>query len=56
MDPRVNSKRKTPPKTPMSGEPAELLRVIEREIAADLRAVCEPSVWDEIATVFDEGA
>ncbi len=38
------------------GETAKLLREIDRGIAADLRAPGEPSVWDEIASVFDEEA
>ncbi len=35
-------------------ETAKLIREIDRGIAADLRAAGEPSVWDEVATVFDE--
>lgn len=52
MDPRLN----VWPDDEEPSETAKLIREIDREIAADLRAAGEPSVWDEIAKVFDEEA
>ncbi len=56
MDPRVNvwpEDAPTPEEQPSNV--AKLIHELERGIAADLRAAGEPSVWDEIAKVFDEG-
>jgi hypothetical protein len=53
MDPRVSA---WPEDDEEPSDTAKLIREIDREIAADLRAAGEPSPWDEVATVFDEEA